>query len=97
MKPLAIQFKTTPDRVFAHIPSKQGRAYGGRSPFACYSSTGSEQCPGCGADIAEHWTIESVEVLPRVAPDELDLGEGFHGDCKVCGYSMTGTVVEMER
>lgn len=95
--PLAIRFKTTPDRVFAQIPSKDGRAYSGPSPFLCYPRTGSEQCPGCGGDIAECWRIESEETLPRVSPGQLDLGESFHADCSACGYTMRGSVVEMER
>lgn len=99
MLTLAVKFKTAPDHVFAKVPlTRRGVVASGKQPFTCYPGTGSEQCPGCGGDISEWWTIEAEN--PGVAAPEL--GEVFASVCRnqldraECGYRATGTIVEME-
>lgn len=95
----AVEFRTKQDRVYAKIPrTRSGTVAAGRQPFICYPLTGSEQCPGCGGDIAEQWVIEAEN--PGTASPEL--GETFAATCRnqldnrECGQRMTGTVVEMD-
>lgn len=99
MSTLAIEFRTKPDRVYAKIPRTfSGQAFSGTARFECYPRTGSEQCPGCGADIAEHWMIEIDD--PSVK--EPEVGDTYTAICwnqesggPICGHRMTGTVVDM--
>lgn len=95
----AVEFRTKPDRVYAKIPrTRSGVVAAGRQPFTCYPRTGSEQCPGCGGDIAEWWVIEA-ENHGAASPE---LGEAFAATCRnqidkrECGQRMAGTVVEMD-
>ena len=89
---LAIEMKGAVERVYSKIPmTTRGTVYSGsggawrNAPECC-----SDQCPGCGADLAETWRLdaESPGKLPEV-------GDVFRAECE-CGYRATGEIVELE-
>lgn len=90
MKTLAIEFKGSVDKVYAQIPvTRSGFFYSGGA-WKNAPERYSDQCPDCGADLAETWTIFAEN--PGIRPTE---GESFRAECE-CGYRTTGQSVEID-
>jgi hypothetical protein len=87
---LQIEFRINRDRVYSLPPLTVRGAVATKGPFRLAPETLGEQCPGCGADIAETWILEAEN--PGVAPHE---GDVFASECSQCGFQHAGSIVEI--
>lgn len=88
---LAVEFRISRNRIYAAVPvNVRGFVLNGAGVFKAAPETCTEQCPGCGGDVAEGWNLFAENPGKRAEEDDA-----FRAQCD-CGYRTTGRVVALD-
>lgn len=88
MYSLQIEFRIGSDRIYSMPPLTVRGAVSTTGVFSLAPGTMSDQCPGCGRDINDVWSLEAE--APGKAPEE---GDAFASNCRECGFRHFGSIV----
>jgi hypothetical protein len=86
---LEIEFRINRDRIYSLPPLTRRGVVATTGSFHLAPESLGEQCPGCGDDITESWSLEAEN--PGAVPHE---GDAFAPTCTNCGFKHAGSLVE---